>query len=137
MGDLDFEIVGRALPYLAGGLQYTVQLTLVAAAGVTALPEFLAVAVDGMDGWNALRESKFDLVVSDVDMPRMTGLELVTQVRADTRLREIPVIIVSYKDREEDRLRGLEVGADRYMTKNSFHDASFLEAVSELIGRPA
>ncbi|MGE3517947.1 MAG: response regulator [Vicinamibacterales bacterium] len=94
------------------------------------------VAVDGVDGWNALRTGRYDLTVSDVDMPRMTGIELVSRVKADARLKTMPVIIVSYKDREEDRLRGLEAGADRYMTKNSFHDETLLSAVLELIGPP-
>ena len=94
------------------------------------------VAVDGMDGWNALRSYNYDMMVTDVDMPRMTGIELVARVRADPRLQSLPVIIVSYKDREEDRLRGLEAGADRYMTKNSFHDETFLSATLELIGPP-
>ena len=94
------------------------------------------VAVDGIDGWNALRSSHYDLVVSDVDMPRMTGLEMVALIKADTRLQSTPVIIVSYKDREEDRLRGLDAGADRYMTKSSFHDQTLLNAVFELIGPP-
>ncbi len=92
------------------------------------------VAVDGADGWNALRLSAYDLVVSDVDMPRMNGFELVAKIRHDARLRQLPVIIVSYKDRPEDRQRGLDVGADRYLTKSSFHDQSFLEAIRELIG---
>lgn len=95
------------------------------------------VAVDGMDGWNALRSGQYDLVITDIDMPRMTGLELVSLIRADSRLLSIPVIIVSYKDREEDRMKGLEVGADRYMTKSSFHDQTLLKAVVELIGAPA
>lgn len=94
------------------------------------------VAVDGMDGWNAIRSGTYDLIVSDVDMPRMTGIELVSRIKADARLQSLPVIIVSYKDREEDRLKGLEAGADRYMTKSSFHDERFMAAVLELIGPP-
>jgi two-component system sensor histidine kinase and response regulator WspE len=69
-------------------------------------------------------------------MPRMNGLELVQALRADGRLGKLPVIIVSYKDREADRLRGLEVGANAYLTKGSFHDETFLHAVTDLIGEP-
>jgi len=92
------------------------------------------IAVNGMDGWNALRTGNFNLVISDVDMPRMTGIELVSQIKNHSRLKSIPVIIVSYKDREEDRIRGLEVGADYYLTKSSFHDDTLLNAVVDLIG---
>ena len=92
------------------------------------------IAVNGMDGWNALRTGQFDLVISDVDMPRMTGIELVSQIKNHSALKSIPVIIVSYKDREEDRIRGLEVGADYYLTKSSFHDDTLLNAVVDLIG---
>jgi two-component system sensor histidine kinase and response regulator WspE len=93
------------------------------------------VAVDGQDGWNKVRATPFDLVISDVDMPRMNGLDFVRRVREDGALRELPVIIVSYKDRDEDRLRGLEAGANHYLTKSSFHDHTFLDAVAALIGR--
>jgi two-component system sensor histidine kinase and response regulator WspE len=94
------------------------------------------VAVDGMDGWNAVRTSDYDLIVSDIDMPRMNGFEFVSMLKGDDRLKAIPVIIVSYKDRDEDRQRGLEVGADYYLTKGSFHDDSLVEAVIDLIGEP-
>lgn len=92
------------------------------------------VAVDGMDGWNAVRGTPYDLVVTDVDMPRMDGIGLVSLIKADPVRREIPVVIVSYKDREEDRLRGLDAGANRYLTKSSFHDETFLDTIVDLIG---
>jgi two-component system sensor histidine kinase and response regulator WspE len=94
-------------------------------------------AVDGMDGWNMLRSSDYDLLVTDIDMPRMDGIELLTLVRADARLQRLPVMIVSYKDRPEDRARGLHAGADYYLTKGSFHDRALLDAVADLIGAPA
>ena len=92
------------------------------------------VAVDGMDGWNALRAGRFDLVVSDIDMPRMDGIELVRRIRQDPGLRSLPVMILSYKDREEDRQRGLEAGADYYFTKGSFQNDALIHAVIDLIG---
>ena len=92
------------------------------------------VAVDGVDGWNSVRSGRYDLVVSDIDMPRMDGIQLVAHIKEDARLKAIPVIIVSYKDREEDRIRGLDVGANFYLTKSSFHDQTFLDAVVDLIG---
>jgi two-component system sensor histidine kinase and response regulator WspE len=92
------------------------------------------VAVDGADGWNAVRVGHFDLVVTDVDMPRMDGIALVSMIKQDQRLAHTPVMIVSYKDREEDRRRGLEAGADFYLTKGSFHDETLLQAVRDLVG---
>jgi two-component system sensor histidine kinase and response regulator WspE len=92
------------------------------------------VAVDGVDGWNAVRAGDYHLVISDVDMPRMDGIALVRSIKQDPRLKSLPVVIVSYKDREEDRMRGLDAGADGYLTKGSFHDRTFLDAVADLIG---
>nr|WP_290224498.1 hybrid sensor histidine kinase/response regulator [Trichocoleus desertorum] len=92
------------------------------------------VAVNGVDGWNAIRTGHFDLIVTDIDMPRMNGIELIAQLKQHATLKALPVIIVSYKDREEDRMRGLEVGADYYLTKSSFHDDTLLNAVRDLIG---
>jgi two-component system sensor histidine kinase and response regulator WspE len=94
------------------------------------------VAVDGVDGWNTFRGGRYDLVVSDVDMPRLDGIGLVTLIRADPNQKDTPIVIVSYKDREEDRLRGLKAGANRYLTKASFHDETFLNTIIDLIGQP-
>jgi two-component system sensor histidine kinase and response regulator WspE len=95
------------------------------------------VAVDGVDGWNAVRGGRYDLVVSDIDMPRMDGIQFVTLIKQDPRLKALPVIIVSYKDREADRIRGLDAGANSYLTKSSFHDQTFLETIQDLIGEAA
>jgi two-component system, chemotaxis family, sensor histidine kinase and response regulator WspE len=94
----------------------------------------VTIAVDGMDGWNAVRSDRFDLVITDIDMPRLDGIELVALIRRDPHLRDTPVMIVSYKDRAEDRQRGLDAGADYYLAKGSFHDQTLLDAVRDLIG---
>ncbi len=93
-------------------------------------------AKDGADGLIALRNGAYDLLVSDVDMPRMTGIELVQAARAEPRFAGLPIIIVSYKDREEDRLAGLEAGANAYLTKGAFQDETFATTVRDLIGEP-
>ena len=92
------------------------------------------IAIDGIDGWNMVRSNDYDLVITDVDMPRMDGIELVTLIKKDIHLHKLPVMIVSYKDRPEDRARGLSAGADYYLTKGSFHDETLLDAVTDLIG---
>jgi two-component system, chemotaxis family, sensor histidine kinase and response regulator WspE len=93
------------------------------------------VAINGAEGWSAVRTQPYDLVISDVDMPKMNGIELVRQIKSHARLNQIPVIIVSYRDRETDRLQGLDAGADYYLTKSSFQDDSFVGAVVDLIGK--
>jgi two-component system sensor histidine kinase and response regulator WspE len=92
------------------------------------------VAVDGMEGWNALKTVAYDLVITDMDMPRMNGIELIKRIRADIKLNRTPVLMVSYKERPEDQAAGIQAGANRFLSKSSFHDKSFLNAVLELIG---
>jgi len=92
-------------------------------------------AVDGMDALNAARVGKYDLVISDVDMPRMNGIELAALIKHEPNLKSLPVMIVSYKDRPEDRQRGLEAGADHYLTKGAFEDDTLIRAVVDLIGK--
>ena len=94
----------------------------------------VSTAQNGQEAWNLLRLHDYDLLISDVDMPQMNGIELITRVRANSRLGRIPVIILSYKDEEEDRRRGLDAGADFYLTKGSFDNGAFLQAVVDLVG---
>jgi two-component system sensor histidine kinase and response regulator WspE len=92
------------------------------------------VAVDGVDGWNMLCANDYDLLLTDVDMPHLDGIALVQRLRDDPRFMALPVIVVSYKENEKDRMRGLEAGADAYLGKSSFDDDSLLLRVHELIG---
>ncbi|MEL6468964.1 MAG: response regulator, partial [Cyanobacteria bacterium J06623_4] len=91
-------------------------------------------AVDGAEGWNTVRMNAYDLVITDVDMPRMSGIELIEHMRAYAPTQNMPIIVVSYKDREADQLAGLEAGANYYLTKSSFHDDGLITAVTDLIG---
>ena len=65
----------------------------------------------------------------------MDGIQLVAHIKQDARLKTFPVVIVSYKDREEDRICGLDAGANCYLTKSSFQDQAFLDAVVDLSAR--
>mgnify|MGYP002685428574 CR=1 FL=1 len=72
-------------------------------------------AVDGVDAFAALKSGTFDLVVSDVEMPRMNGFDLTAKIRSDRKLSEMPVVLVTALESREDKERGIEVGADAYV----------------------
>jgi CheY-like chemotaxis protein len=93
------------------------------------------IAHDGAEAFELLRIKDWDLVITDVDMPRMDGFELTARLRADERLRDIPVIIVTARDSIDDRRRGFEVGADAYVMKREFDQVQLLDTVRRLIGR--
>lgn len=111
---------------VAGELQKNILLT----AGYEA-----EIAGDGVEAMDCLRQKEWDLIIADVDMPRMTGFELTERVRADEHLRDIPVIIVTSRDTVDDRRRGFEVGADAYVLKREFDQTQLLDTVRRLIGR--
>jgi two-component system chemotaxis sensor kinase CheA len=90
-------------------------------------------AVDGMDALTALRTDRFDLVVSDVEMPRLNGFDLTARIRADKKLAELPVVLVTALETREDRERGVDVGANAYIIKSSFDQSNLLEAVRRFI----
>lgn len=94
------------------------------------------IAADGLLALDMLLQKPWDLVVADVDMPHMDGFELTARMRGDARLREIPVIIVTARDSEEDRRRGLEAGVDAFIVKREFDQQQLLERVRKLIARP-
>lgn len=90
-------------------------------------------AVDGVEGYARAREKPFVLVVSDVDMPRMNGFELTAKIRADKRLCELPVVLVTALESRQDRERGIDVGASAYIVKSSFEQSNLLEVVGRLV----
>ena len=91
------------------------------------------VAADGMQAWELLRSRPFDLLVSDVNMPEMSGFDLTEKVRSDRLLRHVPVILVTALDSLEDQARGAEVGADAYITKGAFNDERLIDAVRHFV----
>ena len=92
-------------------------------------------AVDGAQAWEILQSGSWDLVVSDIEMPRMDGVELCRRIREQKRIQSLPVILVTSLDKPEDRMRGLEAGADAYITKSSFDQDTLLDTIRQLIGR--
>ncbi|HKZ78617.1 MAG TPA: hybrid sensor histidine kinase/response regulator [Pyrinomonadaceae bacterium] len=90
-------------------------------------------AVDGADALTELKAGDFDLLVSDIDMPRMNGFDLTAKIREDKRLAELPVVLVTSLDSREDRERGMDVGANAYIVKSSFDQSNLLETVSRMI----
>lgn len=91
-------------------------------------------AVDGMDAWNAVITADYDLVITDFDMPRMNGIELIEKIRNHPKLKLLPIIIMSEKKQKQDQLKGFEVGANYYLSKSSFQEHTLLQLVIDLIG---
>jgi two-component system chemotaxis sensor kinase CheA len=89
-------------------------------------------AVDGIDAFTALRAERFDLVVSDVEMPRMNGFDLTARIRAERTLAEVPVVLVTALESREDREHGIDVGANAYLVKSSLDQSDLLEALRRL-----
>lgn len=93
----------------------------------------VSTAVDGLDGLMQLRSKVFDIVVSDVEMPRMNGFDLTAKIRSDKKLEDIPVVLVTALESRADRERGIEVGANAYIVKRSFEESNLLEVIERLI----
>ncbi len=89
-------------------------------------------AVDGLDGITVLKSREFNIVVSDVEMPRMNGFDLTAKIRSDKKLAEMPVILVTALESREDRERGIDVGANAYIVKSSFDQSNLLEVIGRL-----
>lgn len=89
--------------------------------------------VDGADALTELKAGDYDLLVSDVEMPRMSGFELTVKIREDKRLAELPVVLVTSLDSREDRERGIDAGANAYIVKSSFDQSNLLETVRRMI----
>lgn len=92
-------------------------------------------ASDGVEALAILAERSVDLVLTDVEMPRMDGFELTAAIRSHQTRGNVPVLILTSRASEEDRQHGLEVGADGYIVKSAFNEASLLAAVERLLGR--
>jgi len=89
-------------------------------------------AVDGLDGFHKLGTREFDAIVSDIEMPNMTGLALAEKIRQDAKYQEVPIILVSSLASEEDKRRGIEVGANAYITKGAFEQKVLLDTLGRL-----
>ncbi|KIO48622.1 hybrid sensor histidine kinase/response regulator [Nitrosospira sp. NpAV] len=94
-------------------------------------------AVDGVDGYTTLKTGAFDLVVSDVEMPRMDGFGLTAKIRADKQFAGLPVVLVTALDSRDHRERGIDAGANAYIVKSSFDQSNLLEIIQRLIGIPS
>ncbi len=90
-------------------------------------------AVDGEDAWRQLAEAPCDIIVSDVDMPNLTGFDLTERVRASAEHGGIPVILISSRGSDADRARGMKAGANAYLVKSSFDQTVLLETLARLL----
>jgi two-component system chemotaxis sensor kinase CheA len=93
----------------------------------------VTLAVDGRDALEKAMSRNFDLVVTDVQMPRMDGFELTRQIRKEKKFSDLPIILVTSLDSEDDKQRGVEAGADAYITKGAFEQGILLTTIRQLL----
>ncbi len=94
----------------------------------------VTVAGDGIDALENAKKFKYDVIITDIEMPRMDGFSLTENLRRNEKYRETPVILVSSRDTEKDKKRGMQAGADAYIIKGTFDQTNLLEAIQSLVG---
>lgn len=92
------------------------------------------IAVDGQEALEKAMEYKYDVVITDIEMPRLDGFSLTEKLRKESEYEHIPIIIVTSRDKEEDKKRGVRVGADAYIVKSAFDQSNLLETIQNLVG---
>jgi two-component system chemotaxis sensor kinase CheA len=90
-------------------------------------------AADGAEAWRILQERGADVIVSDLEMPHLDGIGLLEAVRGSPRYRELPFILVTGRESEEDRTRGLRLGASAYLVKSGFDQTMLLDTIAQLV----
>ena len=93
----------------------------------------VVVAVDGVEAWTNLLEINPDVIISDIEMPKMNGLELTRRVKGDVRTRSIPLILLTSLNKPEQREAGLAAGADAYLVKSQFDQAELLDTIQSVL----
>ena len=94
----------------------------------------VTLAEDGLDGLNKAQEADFDAVLTDVEMPGMDGFSLTSRLRHEEKYRNRPIIIVTSREKEEDKRRGIEAGADAYIVKGDFDQNNLVDTLRTLLG---
>ncbi len=94
----------------------------------------VTLAEDGMDGLRKARTGDFDAVLTDVEMPNMDGFTLTERLREEDKYRDTPIIIITSREKEEDKRRGIQVGADAYIVKGDFDQSNLVDTLRNLLG---
>jgi two-component system chemotaxis sensor kinase CheA len=94
----------------------------------------VSLAEDGQDGLQKAREGDFDAILTDVEMPNMDGFTLTTRLREEEKYRYRPIIIITSREKEEDKRRGIQVGADAYIVKGDFDQSNLIQTLNALLG---
>ena len=96
--------------------------------------ETLCLAEDGADGLRKAQAGDFDAVLTDVEMPHMDGFTLTARLRQEDKYRSRPIIIITSREKEEDKRRGVQVGADAYIVKGDFDQSNLIDTLRALLG---
>ncbi|MBA4372719.1 MAG: hybrid sensor histidine kinase/response regulator [Thermodesulfovibrio sp.] len=95
----------------------------------------VTLAGDGLEALETAAQSHYDLVITDVEMPRLDGFSLTERLRSDSSYQDVPIIIVTSREKDEDKKRGISVGADAYIVKGAFDQSNLVATVQNLIGK--
>jgi CheY-like chemotaxis protein/chemotaxis signal transduction protein len=91
-------------------------------------------SVDGVDALEKIKKNPFDLILTDVQMPKMNGFELTVALKRDEKFQGVPVVILTSLEKEDEKRKGIEAGADAYLVKSAFDQTTLLETIERLIG---